>query len=403
WMWKRVSDWFSPRVLDDEVEARVRSNMDKIPHPVFWLVGRTQSGKTSLVKFLTGAERAEIGKGYRPCTRYSSMYPFPNEQTPLMTFLDTRGLDEPGYDPEEDLKNFMEAHAVLVTVRLLDHAQESILDLLRRIREKNPKTPILLLLTCLHEAYPREQHAQPYPFTKEGTPRDKDIVLAGAFAESLKEQKRRFGDLVDRILPIDLTRPEEGFQDQQYGGEVLVEALLDLLPRAQAQTLRTFEAIQTDLKDLYMRKAVPTISTYSTMAATIGATPVPFLDLLVVPALQTKMLYDLSRLYEQPLNKDRLAELAGSLGFGLITRQAGRSLIKIIPGLGSVVGSAAGGLIAGASTFALGKAFCYYYSSYLEGHLPDEADLKRYYKEQYQRAEEGWKRLRESSPSERIE
>jgi len=61
--------------------------------PVFWLYGKTQSGKTSLIKFLTGADEAEIGEGFRPCTRYSRQYQFPTPDAPLLTFLDTRGVE----------------------------------------------------------------------------------------------------------------------------------------------------------------------------------------------------------------------------------------------------------------------------------------------------------------------
>ena len=69
-----------------------------LPVPVFWLFGKTQTGKTTIIKFLTGAEQAEIGQGYKPCTRFSREYNFPTDETPLATFLDTRGLDEPGTD-----------------------------------------------------------------------------------------------------------------------------------------------------------------------------------------------------------------------------------------------------------------------------------------------------------------
>ena len=76
---------------------------DRLPAPVFWLFGKTQSGKTTLIKYLTGADAAEIGQGFRPCTRFSRLYEFPTAEAPLLTFLDTRGLDEPDYDPTEDL------------------------------------------------------------------------------------------------------------------------------------------------------------------------------------------------------------------------------------------------------------------------------------------------------------
>src|SRR5262245_65619326 len=98
-----------------------------MPVPVFWLFGKTQSGKTSVIKYLTGAADAEIGEGFRPCTRTSRVYHFPTPDAPLASFLDTRGLDEPGYDAAEDIARFdAEAHMVLDTVRLLAYTMETL-------------------------------------------------------------------------------------------------------------------------------------------------------------------------------------------------------------------------------------------------------------------------------------
>lgn len=390
-LWERVRGAFSPRVSDEEMKHHLDELRKQTPVPVFWLLGKTQSGKTSVIRYLTGAEKAEIGKGFQPCTRFSSKYSFPTEQAPLLTFLDTRGLDEPGYDPLEEIARFHdEAHVVLVTVRLLDHAQQSVLAALRRVRAASPKRPVVLVVTTLHEAYPQQQHVQPYPFNPDGEPTP---ALPSPVVESLAEQRRRFDGLVDRVVAVDLTPKEEGFADPDYGGSRLSEVLVDVLPAAQAQTLRTFEAAQRDLQGLFAARAAPTIVAYSTLAATAGAVPVPVVDLVLISGVQTKMLYDLANLYGQPMTAQRLAELAGALGLGLLGRQAGRSLIKVIPGLGTVLGSVAGGALAAASTYALGKAFCYYYRAVLEGHVPDADDLRRYYGEQLGLAERAWKNL----------
>jgi hypothetical protein len=162
--WRAVRGWFAPpKAVSDEEFAGVRA---KTPAPTLWLYGKTQSGKTSIVRFLTGADDAEIGSGFRPCTRTSRIYPFPTEAAPVFTFLDTRGVDEPGYDPTEDLAAFgKQAHLILVTCRLTDFATGNLRQSLATIREANPRRPVLLVLTCLHEAYPQQQHPQPYPFT----------------------------------------------------------------------------------------------------------------------------------------------------------------------------------------------------------------------------------------------
>ncbi|NKB16564.1 MAG: hypothetical protein HC774_06380 [Sphingomonadales bacterium] len=48
--------------------------------------------------------------------------------------------------------------------------------------------------------------------------------------------------------------------------------------------------------------------------------------------------------------------------------------------------------LAFASTFALGKAFCFYYSAVHQGHVPQAAELRRYYQEQVALAEKAWKK-----------
>ncbi len=139
-----------------------------------------------------------------------------------------------------------------------------------------------------------------------------------------------------------------------------------MLPTAYRQTLLSLDEASRELQDLYARRAQPHILGYSTLAATAGAIPVPWLDLLLLPGIQSRMVYHLARLYGQPLSAKRFLEVAGSVGVGMAARQAVRGLIKFIPYVGSVAGAA----LAGASTYALGKAFCFYYSAVHQGHVP---------------------------------
>jgi uncharacterized protein (DUF697 family) len=402
-MFGKVKRLFSRSHREAQLQEHLEKLRQRLPVPTFWLFGKTQSGKTSVIKYLTGADGAEIGRGFQPCTRFSRRYQFPTAEAPLLSFLDTRGLDEPGYDPAEDLERFnSEAHVVLVTVKALDHAQENVLTHLRAIRKAQPRRPVVLVLTCLHEAYPQQQHPQPYPFGA-----DDWSALAAAppalptdLLRSLREQRRRFEELTDRVVAVDLTPPEEGFQGPDYGGPRLREGLLEVLPAALGQTLRMLDEAQRGLQDLYARHALPHILGYSSLAATAGAVPVPVLDLVLLSGIQSHMVYDLARLYGQPLTGQRFLEIASTLGTGMLLRQAARSLVKLIPGVGTVVGSVAVGALAGASTFALGKAFCYYYRAVHEGHVPRPEDLRRYYRQQLAQAEKAWARDGAPHPAE---
>jgi uncharacterized protein (DUF697 family) len=384
-MLEKLTRLFCSKARDEKLHQHLDRLRLRLPVPVLWMFGKTQSGKTSIIKYLTGADAAEIGQGFRPCTRFSRLYEFPTAQAPLLSFLDTRGLDEPGYDPAEDLARFnAQAHVVIVTVKALDHAQENVLNHLKSLRRAQPERPELLALTTLHEAYPQKQHPQPYPY---GTKREQADVPED-LRRSIAEQLRCFNGLVDHVVPIDLTLAEEGFEEPNYGGEQLKRAILDALPGAYRQTLATLDEAKRELKDLYAHQAIPIILGYSSLAATSGAVPVPWLDLLILPGINTQMIHHLARFYGRPLDAPRFLELAGTLGVGILMRQAVREVVKFIP----FVGSVAGGTLAGASTFALGKAFCFYYSTVHQGQVPRAEELRSYYKEQLVEAERMWKR-----------
>jgi uncharacterized protein (DUF697 family) len=372
-----------------DLEATLAELRSKTPAPVFWMLGKTQSGKSSIIRYLTGADDAVVGSGFRPCTRTSRLFQFPTPEAPLLSFLDTRGVDEPGYDPAEDVATFdPRAHLVIVTAKATDFAQGNIRAALEPIRRASPSRPVVLAVTCLHEAIPRQPHPVPYPFAD--LTDNPAAPIPDSVPEPLRrcidEHRRAFAGLFDVCVPIDLTKPEDGFPDPDYGGEALKGALLRSLPGAYRQTLLRLKEATEALKDVHLRHAVPVIVGYSSMAATAGAVPIPFVDLALIPGIQSRMVTHLARLYGQPMTADRFKEVAASLGIGILARQAVREVTKFIPYVGSVAGAA----VAWASTYALGRAFCYYYEAVCEGHVPDAHALKKFYHEQYAAAEKGW-------------
>src|SRR5262245_62281320 len=118
-LWGTVKRMFGGgRARPPDLEATLTELRGKTPAPAFWLVGKTQSGKTSIIKFLTAADDAVIGSGFRPTTKTTRRFEFPTPEAPLLAFLDTRGLDEPGYDPTKDIEVLDPlAHVVIVTAK----------------------------------------------------------------------------------------------------------------------------------------------------------------------------------------------------------------------------------------------------------------------------------------------
>jgi uncharacterized protein (DUF697 family) len=264
---------------------------------------------------------------------------------------------------------------------------------LKKIRAANRRRPVVLVLTCLHEAYPQTQHPQPYPYSELLTTPAANIIPppnspppTDAVWHLIATQREHYEGLVDRIVPVDLTQPEEGYTDPTYGGDALKQAVLGLLPEAYRETLKHFTQAADEFTALHARRTAPILVGYSTLAGTAGALPIPFVDLLVIGGIQTKMIHELA---ERSGNKERsrkFLEIASSAGIGLLATAALRQVAKLIPFVGSVVGAG----LAGASTYALGRAFLEYDRRVNEGHIPDRNEVAKLYKEQFAAAERSW-------------
>ncbi len=63
----------------------------------------------------------------------------------------------------------------------------------------------------------------------------------------------------------------------------------------------------------------------------------------------------------------------------MLFRQGARSLLKVVPGFGHALSS----LYAGAATYALGCALCFYYQVAFDGHVPTPERLKTFYEEKF--------------------
>src|SRR5690606_17039402 len=120
-----------------------------------------------------------------------------------------------------------------------------------------PKRPVLLVLSCLHEAYPRQQHPQPDLFESSAVDQTWPETLPPRMRQQLDAQRERFEGLVDRIVPLDITKPEEGFIPPDFGGARLKQALIELLPAAYRQSLLSLDTMLQPLRDLNERRALP--------------------------------------------------------------------------------------------------------------------------------------------------
>lgn len=327
--------------------------------PVVWLLGKVQSGKTSIVRELTQASTAEIGNGYEACTRTARVFDFPPE-APIIRFLDTRGLGEVAYDPAEDIAFCEErAHLILVVMKLRDFQQEAVIEAVRAARRRHPDWPVVVAQTSLHEAYPPGRgHVLPYPFGSEAPSPEvpPDVLRALRHQRALFSTVSGNGEL--RFVPIDFTQAGDGFEPCDYGREALIEALVAVAPAAVATVVAQLAPHGDGVE--------PNVNSHILgFAFAAGASDAfPLAGIVAVPVVQAAMLRHIAVRYGVTWDKKAAAEFAAALGAGTLARVASgfglRQLAKLIPVYGQTAGAAAAATASFATTYAMGKAAAYF-------------------------------------------
>ncbi len=379
--WSRLQKaLFNPGVDDAALELSLREARANLPIPVIWLLGKTQSGKTSIIRTLTDNPDTEIGNGFQPCTRTARIYAFPPE-LPVVRFLDTRGLGERDYDPGEDIQ-FCEtqAHLVFAVMKAADSDQRDVVEVLRKVRKRHPDWPVLVVQTALHERYPPgATHIRPYPYGVEPLPETVPADLARALQAQRSLFEKFPGKAPIHFVAVDFTLPEDGWSPVDYG----LETLWDEIEALWHFGLKKQLFAEKGVRDLFARKAHQHIIGYSTSAAAAGMLPV--VDLAGVTAVQGKMLHALAALYGQNWNRRMLGEFAGLLGsgiaFGFGGKMLAKSIIKLIPGWGQTVGIIWGAVVSGSTTYALGKAAAYFFAARHHGENIDPVKMRAIYAE----------------------
>lgn len=136
-------------------------------------------------------------------------------------------------------------------------------------------------------------------------------------------------------------------------------------------------------------RADAVISKY--MWAAGGATainPIPLLDLAGGSAITVKMVLDLAAIYQQKIDADTVVTLLGQLGKNLLAMVGTTaatpaiasgiaSLMKTVPGIGTIAGGIVQGLVQALVTRWIGRVFCDYFKNEMKPPPGGLAELAR--------------------------
>lgn len=111
--------------------------------------------------------------------------------------------------------------------------------------------------------------------------------------------------------------------------------------------------IEVSMSESRAEDAKAIVNNHILWAMGAGAIPVPVVDIAAVAAIQIDMLKKLAGLYEVSFDEERGKSWLSILSAGFASRIAANAL-KLVPGVGSVIGGGAMAITSGASTYALG-------------------------------------------------
>lgn len=392
---KGLGQWF--RVDEAQIEEILHQIRETLPTTEVILVGKPQSGKSSVIRSLTGATAEIIGQGFRPHTRHTQTYVYPTDDLPLLIFTDTVGLGDGLESPEIVTNELMalvnprastnksgkgvesasqRAKIIILTVKVNDFANSYVLDLICSIRKQYPEIPTLLAVTSLHELYPPALADHPeYP----------PVILE--IEKSWDYLNEQFGPWIDQSVRVDFTLESDGFNPTFYGLEAFVEAIADLLPQAESQMIHQLldqAEAGNSIESLYREAGRRYILPFSIMAATLAAVPLPLATMPVLTALQVTLVTLLGRLYGQTINLSQAGGVISAIAGGFVAQAIGRELVKFVPVVGSVVAAS----WAGAYTWALGEGACVYFGDLMGGNKPDPKKIQATMQESFKAAQE---------------
>jgi uncharacterized protein (DUF697 family) len=103
------------------------------------------------------------------------------------------------------------------------------------------------------------------------------------------------------------------------------------------------------------------LKSFTAVCGVIGLQPIPLADMPILTTLQTLMIGLIIYTTGKPVTARTFGEFVGALGLnigaGILFREGARAIIKIVP----VWGNAVSGMVAGAGTYAVGRAAIAYF------------------------------------------
>lgn len=327
------------------------------------IAGKTGAGKSTLINAVFGSEVAPTGSG-EPVTQNMEQYRITND----FSIFDTKGLEMAAFDETvSQIRNLLKEQKTKPVDEQIHIAWLCIPEGNRRIEEgekelhaifKEFDLPVITIITkAIQDA--DEKGVKFSDIVKKELSINDDKYFQRVRALEVEDDE---GEIKKRL----------GLIKDNKGNDGLIEKTYALLPEGQKAAFARHQKYNKELKQNAAREhARELINRYSIAAGGVAATPIPFSDFALLLPTQIGMITHVSNAYGLDMSVDTAKKLAiafaGVAGAGFGIKLAVGSLLKIIPGLGSIAGGAMNATIAATTTKLMGHA----YLSYLDDNFDE--------------------------------
>lgn len=323
--------------LEELIRSAYERALAERGHVNLLVVGKTGTGKSTLVNTIFNEKIAETGQG-RPITQHMRRYT--KEGSPVSIY-DTKGLEVANY-------------------------KDILKDLTAKVREINrserAEDHIHAAWLCIAEGARRVEEAE-IELAKILDDLSVPVVVAITTAVSDQGFRAEVRDILHSVSNVVRVNSEPFVMDAEVvvpvkGVDVLVDATMEVVPKGQKNAFAAAQRIKVDHKVARSRAAV---ATAAGLAMTAGAAPIPFSDAAAIVPIQIGMIASISACFGLDLTTGFLTTLVtsslGATGGTLGGRALVGGLLKLIPGAGSVVGGTISAGVAVTLTTAFGETY----------------------------------------------